>query len=75
MSTQKSESSKTLEDELWVPVLAFEAKQLSTNESNVWFSELVKSGYIWKLPTYYVEHAAKLLDHGIIGNPQRELDS
>ena len=58
-----------------MPVFAFEGKQLTTDESNIWFSELVNSGYIWKLPTYYVEHAAKLLDHGIIGNPQRELDS
>ena len=60
MSTQKKEPS--LEDELWMAVMAFEAKSLTTDECNAWFSELVKTGYIWKLPGYYVEYAAKLLE-------------
>lgn len=71
-----SDSTKSpLFDEMWQPLFAFEANGLSSEEIGHWFSLLVSTGYIWKLPTTYVEHAANLLDHGYIGNKHREMDS
>ena len=70
-----SANTNKLFDELWQPLFAFEENKLGSEEIQHWFSLLVESGYIWKLPTTYVLHAAKLLDNGYVGDKHRELDS
>jgi len=65
----------SLIDNLWIPVFEFEAGQMSMKAVTVWFEKLVETGYIWKLPSRYVENAMELFDHGYLGSPTRELDA
>lgn len=77
MSENNSSESTNhpLFDALWEPLFAFEDQKLGTAEIQQWFALLVKTGYIWKLPTDYVLHAASMIDHGYVGSPKREMDS
>lgn len=76
--SEKSSSENTkpsLLDDLWQGVFAFEANQLSAQEVQQWFILLVSSGYIWKLPTQYLNQAANMMEHGYLETKQRGLDS
>lgn len=61
--------------DLWMGVFPYEDRALSAEEASAWLWACVETGYIWKLPTNYVLHAAKMIEGGVIGDPKRELDS
>lgn len=46
---------------LWEGVLDFESGKMTQGQVVEWFTEIVTTGYIWNLPTYYLDNAAKLL--------------
>lgn len=52
----------------------FEQGQLSMGEVVAWFTALVASGYIWKLPPNYIDSAIELIENGYVGNPDREVN-
>lgn len=64
----------SLVDALWEPLLAFEADQLNQEQIVRWFTLMVQTGYIWKMPTYYLINASRLIEGGAIGDKYREVN-
>lgn len=56
----------TSDVQLWELVLPFEEGKVTGDILRSWFRDLIETGYIWKLPEYYLENAATLLDGGYI---------
>lgn len=53
--------------------MAYEAGQMNTEEVAVWFAVLVENGWIWQLPTEYLDVTITLKSHGILW-PERSLN-
>lgn len=53
--------------------LAYESGQMSTEEVAIWFAVLVDNGWIWLLPTDYLDVVATMKSHGMLW-PERNLN-
>lgn len=53
--------------------LAYEAGSMSSEEVQIWFNVLVDNGWIWMLPTDYLDVTATLKTHGLLW-PERSLN-
>lgn len=56
----------TSDVQLWELVLPFEGGKVTGDILRSWFRDLIETGYIWKLPEYYLENATTLLEGGYI---------
>lgn len=79
MNNQSESSSLDAEyvsvrDNLWAPMMQFEEGRLPMAQVVVWFTMLIETGYIWKLPPQYMDSAVELIENGFIGSPDREVN-
>lgn len=68
-----STPTPTSKEEMLGYVLAYENGAMSTEEVAVWFGVLIDNGWIWQLPTDYLDVTITLKTHGILW-PERHLN-
>lgn len=54
--------------DLWAPFWRFEAGEMTQKEIADWYTDLINTGYIWKLPNNHLQNAITLLENGVIGS-------
>lgn len=58
--------------ELLNRVWDFEDGSLTGQAMVEWFGDLINTGLIWQLPTYYLDNGAKLIEKGYLGHGPRQ---